>query len=90
MKLFRLLGAVIWAIPFYYLWNYLAPIYLPQLPQPYLDVPFWHIAGIFMLIQIVKIMIFPSYRHRAMGHCSFKKYGKFGKQGFWTEKYRHQ
>jgi len=89
MKLFRLLGAIILAIPFYYLWNYLAPIYLPQLPEQYLNVPFWHVAGIFMLIKIVKMMIFPSHKYWRAHRCGFNKYGKFGR-GFWTEKYRHQ
>lgn len=74
MRLFRLIGPVVWAIPVYFLWNYLAPIYLSQLPAQYLDIPFWHIAGAFVLWKIVLMMIFPHHFHRP-----FYKYGKFSK-----------
>jgi hypothetical protein len=105
MKLFRLLGAILWAIPFYYLWNYLAPIYAPQLPAQYLDVPYWHIAGIFALITIVKIVLFRGHgrgrfgRHHLNHHYQngwrngrqyFGRYTKFCKRGYWTEKYYHR
>jgi hypothetical protein len=76
----KLIFAVIWAIPAFYLWNFLAPIYLPQLPPQYLDVPFWHVAGIFALITIVKMMILPHRYHRYYA-CRFDKFRKFGKFG---------
>ena len=96
MRLFPLIGAVIWTIPVYFLWNYLAPVYLPQLPTQYLDVPFWHIAGIFALIKIVTMMIFPHHRHTYM--CGwgkfhkFKKFQKFTRHGGcgMTETYHHR
>lgn len=75
MKIFKLIGAVIWAIPAYFLWNYLAPIYLPELPAQYLDVPFWHIAGIFALVKIITMLIFPRNYH----HTRSCKWGKFRK-----------
>lgn len=50
------------AIPFYFLWNFLAPIYLFNLPDAYKDVPFWHIVGIFLLISILRLAIFPKSR----------------------------
>lgn len=56
------------AIPFYFLWNFLAPIYLFDLPQAYKDVPFWHIVGIFLLISILRLAIFPKGR----GQSSFQ------------------
>jgi hypothetical protein len=58
MKFFSVLGAVILAIPFYYLWNYFAPIYLPQLPHIYLSIPFWHCVGLFATVGIVKSLLF--------------------------------
>ena len=87
MRPFRLIGAVIWAIPAFFLWNYLAPIYLPQLPAQYLDVPFWHVAGMFVLVKIVSMMIFG---HR-FGHFSkFKKFRHFAKRcGGMSETYYH-
>ena len=99
MRIFgSLIKAIVLAIPFYFLWNYLAPIYLPQAPAQYLDIPFWHITGIFMVVHILKLVVFPSRgwkgRHY-MGACGFNKFQKFGRgrwgrRGFWTENYRHQ
>ena len=45
------------SVPFYFLWNGLAPIYLPQLPPVYLHVPFWHCVGIFALLAILKMAL---------------------------------
>lgn len=98
MKIFRLLSAIVWAIPAYFLWNYLAPIYGAQLPAQYLDIPYWHIAGAFVLITILKIVIFPHRRHHfSRQHMSWKfgpgyfnRYAKYCKRGYWTEKYYHR
>ncbi|GEM_PF-1441510 len=94
MRIFSLVKALILAVPAYFIWNYLAPIYWPQAPAQYLDVPYWHIAGVFALIQIVKMVIFPS--HRFWRHRHFAHYGRFGcgrpfgRRGYWTQRYRHQ
>jgi hypothetical protein len=61
MKFFSLVEAFILAIPFYYLWNYFAPIYLPNIPDIYKGLPFWNCVGVFVLISIVKTLIMPSY-----------------------------
>lgn len=47
------------SIPFYFLWNGLAPTYFYWLPKVYLDVPFWHCVGLFMLMPMVKMLVFP-------------------------------
>jgi len=69
------LSSVFLAIPFYFLWNHLAPVYLPQLPPLYLNLPFWHCVGIFILIWIFRVMLLPS------GQFMFRPYGK----GAWHE-----
>ena len=47
------------SIPFYFLWNWLAPIYGYWLPRVYLEVPFWHCVGLFMLMPMVKTLLVP-------------------------------
>ena len=59
MRYFSIIGAFFLAIPFYFLWNYFAPIYLPNLPEVYSSIPFWHCLGIFVLIGIVKTLLLP-------------------------------
>jgi len=59
MRILSVLSAFFLAIPFYYLWNYFAPIYLPNLPEIYRNIPFWHCVGVFVLIGIVKALLFP-------------------------------
>lgn len=86
MRVFRLFGALIWAIPAFFLWNCLAPIYLPQLPAQYLVVPFWHVAGIFALLTILKMMILP-HRHARYYMCRFDKFRKF--RAFGRDGYKH-
>ena len=98
MRIFgSLVKALVLAVPFYFIWNYLAPIYLPQAPAQYLNIPFLHVAGIFAVVQILKLVIFPSrrWKHRHyMGPCGFNKFQKFGKGCWgrrgWTENYRHE
>lgn len=48
------------AIPFYYLWNYVAPKYVYQIPEVYQNLPFWDIVWIFMTISIVKHVLIGS------------------------------
>jgi len=56
---FGLFGAVGLSIPFFYLWNWLAPIYMSWLPSLYIHLPFWHTVGLFVLIAIIRATIFP-------------------------------
>lgn len=48
------------AVPFYFLWNWLAPIYAYQLPAVYLDLPFWHVFGLLWLISSLRSLLMPS------------------------------
>lgn len=58
--LLSFLFSVSLSIPFYFLWNWLAPAYFYWLPKVYLDVPFWHCVGLFMLMPMVKVLLFPT------------------------------
>lgn len=55
--------AFLCAIPLYFLWNWLAPIYFYFLPDVYLSIPFWHIWGILWLFPIVKSVLFPAFAY---------------------------
>lgn len=48
------------AVPFYFLWNWLAPIYFYFLPKVYLELPFWHIFGLLWLISSLRSILLPS------------------------------
>jgi len=52
-------GVLFLSIPFYFLWNYLVPIYAYQLPMVYQHIPFWHCAGLFALVAIIRMLLFP-------------------------------
>lgn len=41
--------AIVTAIPFYYAWNCIAPVYLDFIPKVYQSLPYWHIVGIFLV-----------------------------------------
>lgn len=56
---FGFMWALVLAIPFYFLWNYLAPIYGAQLPPVYQHLPFWHCEGIFLLLAILRTVLLP-------------------------------
>jgi len=58
--LLSFLFSVSLSIPFYFLWNGLAPTYFYWLPAAYLDVPFWNCVGLFMLMPMVKMLVYPS------------------------------
>lgn len=47
------------AIPTYYLWNGLAPIYFPFVPPPWLAIPFWDMVWLFCLLSIVRSFVLP-------------------------------
>jgi hypothetical protein len=53
------LGVLFLSSPFYFLWNYLAPIYMSQLPSVYQHIPFWHCVGLFALVAIIRMLLFP-------------------------------
>lgn len=45
------------AIPFWVIWNRLGPYYFEWLPTVWLNIPFWDVVGLFMLLPIVKWVI---------------------------------
>jgi hypothetical protein len=47
--------SLILAIPFYFLWNALAPTYLPSLPPLYQHFTFWHSVGLFGLVAVMRV-----------------------------------
>lgn len=49
------------AIPFYYLWNWLGPLYFDFLPEKYLHLDFWTIVGLFIVISILKFKLLPRF-----------------------------
>lgn len=50
------------AVPFYFAWNALAPIYFAAwVPAIFLQLPFWHIVGLFVIISILKAMLVPNW-----------------------------
>lgn len=49
------------SVPFYFIWNRIAPVYFYWLPKVYLDIPFWDCVGIFMVVPIVKWLLTPSF-----------------------------
>ena len=48
------------AIPFYFIWNSLAPTYFYFLPDVYKQIPFWDTVGLFMIVPILKHMLVPT------------------------------
>jgi hypothetical protein len=51
------------AVPFFFIWNALAPTYFYFLPAVYLTIPFWDCVGLFMIIPIVKSMLMPRFSY---------------------------
>ena len=49
------------AVPVYFLWNWLAPVYFYWLPNVYLNLPFWHVFGLLWLISTLKNLMVPSF-----------------------------
>jgi hypothetical protein len=50
---FNIAFAIVTAIPFYFAWNVVAPIYLSFIPKLYQNFPYWHIVGIFLVITFI-------------------------------------
>lgn len=47
------------SVPFWFIWNRLAPIYFYWLPAVYQHIPFWHCVGLFIVIPIVRGALTP-------------------------------
>ena len=60
--LLSFLLSVFISVPFYFIWNALGPIYFYWLPKVYLNLPFWHCVGLFMLMPMVKTLLLPSFK----------------------------
>ena len=45
---FNIAFSIVTAIPFYFSWNCIAPVYLSFIPEVYHNIPYWHIVGIFL------------------------------------------
>ena len=74
--LIALLFTISTAIPFYYLWNYVAPKYLSEMPIIYQQLPFWDIVWIFLTISIVKHILIGSSFKSTVNNKNNKKDGK--------------
>ena len=57
--LLSFLACTFLAVPFYFLWNHLAPIYFCFLPTAYIHLSFWDCVWLFMVLSIIKAVIFP-------------------------------
>jgi hypothetical protein len=53
-------GVLFLSIHFYYLWNDLIPIYAYHLPPVYQHIPFWHCAGLFALVAVIRMLLIPA------------------------------
>ncbi len=51
--LFNIAFAIVSAVPFYFAWNYTAPIYLNFTPQLYQNLPYWHIVALFLICTFI-------------------------------------
>lgn len=50
------------AIPFYFVWNHVAPVYFWRfLPEEYLYLPFWDIVWLIMCISMLKAILLPRF-----------------------------
>ena len=49
------------SIPFYFIWNGMAPKYFYFLPELYLDLPFWDCVGLFILSSMLKALLVPKF-----------------------------
>jgi hypothetical protein len=54
-----ILWAILLGIPFYFLWNRLAPVYAPSLPELYKHLPFWDAVGLCTLAAVVRAIALP-------------------------------
>lgn len=57
-----LIGAILHislAVPFYFIWNALAPTYFYFVPTVYQQIDFWDCVGLFIVISILKTVLVP-------------------------------
>lgn len=47
------------AVPFYFMWNYVAPTYFYWLPDVYQNIPFWDCVWLFTVISILQKVLIP-------------------------------
>ena len=59
--LLSLLFTISLAIPFYFMWNHVGPIYFYWLPQVYKNIPFWDCVWLFTVISILKSVLVPKF-----------------------------
>lgn len=57
--------AVVIALPLYFLWGWLGPVYFSFVPAVYLNMGFWDMAGLLILIGFFKLIVFPSTLNRS-------------------------
>lgn len=57
--------AVLIAAPLHFLWGWLGPIYFSFVPAVYLNMGFWDMAGMLVLIGFIKLIVFPSALNRS-------------------------
>lgn len=48
------------AVPFYFIWNALAPTYFYFVPPVYQQIGFWECVGLFVVISILKAVLVPN------------------------------
>lgn len=47
------------AVPFYFIWDHLGPVYFSFIPSVYQHIPFWDCVGLFMILPILKGVLTP-------------------------------
>ena len=46
---FNVIFSMVTAVPAYFSWNAIAPVYLSFIPEIYLNLPYWHIVAFFLV-----------------------------------------
>lgn len=59
--LLSIVTSVSLSIPFYFIWNALAPTYFYQIPAVYQNIPFWDCVGLFIVVPIVRDILTPKF-----------------------------
>jgi hypothetical protein len=55
--LFRLGISIIWAIPVHFIWSRIGMLYFGFLDERWLNIPYWHIVGLCILVDFVGTQI---------------------------------
>jgi hypothetical protein len=53
----ELFFSVLYGVPFFFLWNYMAPRYLSMLPWEYTHVPLWDCILMFVLASFIRKLL---------------------------------